>query len=159
MATLANLGLSLLANIYPRAADAAENSARTAECKEITARIIEQTGTHFDHFSPSGGSVFFKNPDIVLICDPGFVTYVSLNWDASGFPPHDWFTLLAAAGNAVTGADQKQIEAAAHRCHRTALKGKSELVDTDLKDAKVECQAFVRDGRGVIIDVAKPDKK
>lgn len=30
--------------------------------------------THFDHFSVSGGSVFFKKPDRVLICDPKFVT-------------------------------------------------------------------------------------
>src|SRR5690348_11413946 len=69
----------------------AEGSAKTPECKEITARIIERTDAHFDHFSPSAGSVFFKNPDIVLICDPKFVTYISLAWDRSGFPPNEWF--------------------------------------------------------------------
>jgi hypothetical protein len=103
--------------------------------------------------------VFFKNPDIALICDPKFVTYVSLNWDTSGFPPNDWFALLATAGAAVMGLDPKLLEAAAHRCHRAALKDKSELADADLKDAKVECQAFTRDGGGVVISIAKPDRK
>jgi hypothetical protein len=101
---------------------AGEGSAETTECREITARIIEWTNTHFDHFSPSGGSAFFKRPDMVLICDPKFVTYISLNWDASGFPQNDWFALAAAAGNAVTGVDPKILEAATHRCHRAALK-------------------------------------
>jgi hypothetical protein len=140
-------------------ASAGERSAETPECKEITARLIERTNTHFDHFSPSDGSAFFKNPDMVLICDPTFVTYVSLNWDASGFPPNNWFALLAAAGNAVTGANPKMLENAAHRCHRAALKDKSELADADIRGAKVECQAFVRSGGGVVIDVAKSDRK
>jgi hypothetical protein len=150
---------ALLVALACQFAMSAEGSAKTPECREITARIIEKTATHFDHFSPSGGSVFFKKPDMVLICDPKFVTYVSLTWDDSGFPPNDWFALLAAAGNAVTGVDPKKLEAAAHRCHRAALKDKSELADTDLSDAKVECQAFVRDGGGVVIDIATPDKK
>lgn len=67
------------------AVQAGEGSAETPECKEITARIIERTNTRFDHFSPSGGSVFFKGPDMVLICDPKFVTYISLNWDGQYF--------------------------------------------------------------------------
>jgi hypothetical protein len=140
-------------------AGAGEHSAETPECREITARLIEKTNTHFDHFSPSGGSVFFKKPDMVFICDPKFVTFVSVGWDASGFPPNSWFALLAAAGNALTGADPKMLEDAAHRCHHAALKDKSELADTDVKGAKVECQAFVRDGGGVVIDVAKSDTK
>lgn len=143
----------------PEAAIAGERSAETAECKEITARIIDRTNTHFDHFSPSGGSVFFKRPDMVLICDPKFVTYVSLNWDASGFPSNDWFSLAATAGNAVTGADLKKLEAAAHRCHRAALKDKSELASVHLHDGTVECQAFTRDGGAVVITVGKPLSK
>ncbi|MCK1474895.1 hypothetical protein IVB27_08755 [Bradyrhizobium sp. 197] len=94
--------LAALFLVSPEVATAGERSTETPECKEITARIMERTNTHFDHFSPSGGSVFFKGPDMVLICDPKFVTYVSLNWDASGFPPNDWFALAATAGSAVT---------------------------------------------------------
>jgi hypothetical protein len=140
------------------AAQAGEGTAETSECKEIAARLVGLTGTHFDHFSPSHGSVFFKNPDMVLICDPKFVTYVALNWDESGFPPNKWFGLLATAGYAVTGADPKRLEAGAHRCHRSALKDASELSQLELKDAVVECQAFTRNGGGVVIDIAKPRK-
>ncbi|MET4043984.1 hypothetical protein [Bradyrhizobium sp. RT6a] len=138
------------------AATAGERSAETPECKEITARIIEKTNTHFDHFSPSRGSVFFKRPDMVLICDPKFVTYVSLNWDASGFPSNDWFALAATAGNAVTGVDVKKLEAAAHRCHRAALKVTDEQATVALPGATVGCQAFTRDGGGVVVSIAKP---
>jgi hypothetical protein len=38
------------------------------------------------------------------ICDPKFVTYISLNWDRNGYAPNVWFALLATAGNAVTNA-------------------------------------------------------
>ncbi|MET4233357.1 hypothetical protein ABIA85_006650 [Bradyrhizobium sp. LA6.10] len=138
---------------------AGERSAETPECREITARIMERTNTHFDHFSPSGGSVFFKGPNMVLICDPKFVTYISLNWDTSGFPPNDWFTLAATAGNAVTGTDQKKLEAAAHQCHRAALKGTDEQATVALPGATVGCQAFTRDGGGVIVDMAIPRRK
>ncbi|OPY98933.1 hypothetical protein A5906_30720 [Bradyrhizobium sacchari] len=120
-------------------AAAGEHSAETPGCKEITARLIERTNTHFDRFSPSGGSVFFKRPDMVLICDPKFVTYVSINWDASGFPSNDWFALAARAGSAVTGTELKKLETAAHRCHRAALNDKSELASVYLDDATVEC--------------------
>lgn len=148
--------LAALFLVSPEAATASERSAETPECKEITARIIERTNTHFDHFSPSRGSVFFKRPDMVLICDPKSVTYVSLNWDTSGFPPNDWFALAATAGGAVTDADPKKLEAAAHRCHRAALRDKTELTSVHLPDATVECQAFTRDGGGVVITVARP---
>jgi len=137
-------------------ATAGERSAETPECKEITARLIERTNTHFDHFSPSGGSVFFKGPDMVLICDPKFVTYVSLNWDASGFPPNEWFALVAQAGSAVTGADLKKLETAAHRCHRAAFKETGEQASVELHDAAVECQAFTGNGGGSVVTIARP---
>jgi hypothetical protein len=140
-------------------ASAGEGSAETPECKEITARLIEGTSTHFDHFSPSHGSVFFKNPDMVLICDPTFITYVALNWDTSGFPPNNWFGLLAKAGAAVTGADPRRLEDGAHRCHRAALRDNSEQSRLELKEAVIECEAFTRDGGGVVIDVARPRSK
>ncbi|MCK1529056.1 hypothetical protein IVB15_15325 [Bradyrhizobium sp. 182] len=138
---------------------AGERSADRPECKEITARIIERTNTKFDHFSPSGGSVFFKGPDMVLICDPKFVTYVSLNWDTNGFPSKEWFSLVAKAGSAVTGADLKQLELAARRCYRSALKDPDEQASATFSGATVECQAFTRDGGGVVIDVTTPHRK
>jgi hypothetical protein len=62
-------------------------------------------------------------------------------------------TLLATAGKAVTGVDVRTLESAAHKCHRAALKDKSELADLDIPNAKVECQAFTRDGGGVDIGI------
>ncbi|MEK9282827.1 hypothetical protein MTR72_24885 [Bradyrhizobium sp. ISRA442] len=131
----------------------ADNGAQSAECKEITARLIELTGTTFDHYSPSGDNVFFKKPDMHLSCMNHRITGVSLNWDDSGFPPNAWFTLLATAGKAVTGVDARTLESASHKCHRAALKEKSELADLDIPNAKIECQAFTRDGGGVNIHI------
>ncbi|OKO76374.1 hypothetical protein [Bradyrhizobium sp. NAS96.2] len=147
------------ASLHLTAAFAGENSAKTPECKEITTRLVEQTGARFDHLSPSGGSVFFSNPRMVLICDPKFITYVSLTWNSSGYPSNEWFTVLAKAGAAVTGAAQKPLEDAAHRCHRAALRDRTELAEANLNDAKIDCQAFTRDGGGVVINVGKPDPK
>jgi hypothetical protein len=138
-------------------AAAGEHSAETPECREITARLLKQTHTHFDNLSPSGGTAFFKNPDMVLVCDPKFVTFVSMVCNEGGFPPNKWFALLAAAGNAVTGVDPKRLEDGAHSCHRAALKDTSELADLDLGEAKIECQSFKRNGGGVVIAIAKPN--
>ena len=132
---------------------AADNGAQSAECKEITARLIELTGMTFDHYSPSGDNVFFKKPDMHLSCMSHRITGVSLNWDDSGFPPNAWFKLLALAGKAVTGVDVRTLEASSHKCHQAALKEKSELADVDIPNAKIDCQAFTRDGGGVDIGI------
>jgi hypothetical protein len=79
-----------------------------------------------------------------------------LNWDASRFPPNEWFALVAQAGSAVTGADPRKLEMAAHRCHRAAFKGAGKQASARLSDATVGCQAFTRDGGGVVVDVAIP---
>ncbi|WP_044591085.1 hypothetical protein [Bradyrhizobium sp. LTSPM299] len=131
----------------------ADNGGQSAECKEITARLIELTGTTFDRYSPSGDNVFFKKPDMHLSCMSHRITGVSLSWDDSGFPPNTWFNLLALAGKAVTGVDVRTLEVASHRCHRAALKEKSELADLDIPNAKIECQAFTRHGGGVDIGI------
>jgi hypothetical protein len=131
----------------------ADNGAQSAECKEITARLLESTGTTFDHYSPSGDNVFFKKPDMHLSCMSHRITGVSLNWDDSGFPPNAWLKLLALAGKAVSGVDVRTLEAASHKCHRATLKEKSELADLDTPNAKIECQAFTRDGGGVDIGI------
>lgn len=129
----------------------ADMGAHTAECKQISARLVKLTGTNLDHYSPSGDNAFFKSPDMHLSCMSHRLTGVSLNWDSSGFPSNAWFTLLAKAGRAVTGVEAKLLEAASRKCHRAALKDKSELAGIDIANAKVECQAFTRDGGGVNI--------
>ncbi|WP_439359956.1 hypothetical protein [Bradyrhizobium sp. DASA03007] len=130
-----------------------EMGAHTAECKAITARLVEATNAQFDHYSPSGNNVFFKKPEMVLSCMTHRLTSVSLAWDLSGFPPNQWFSLLAAAGKAVTGVDVKSLEVGLRKCHRAALKDPSELSDLEVRAAKIECQAFTRDGGGVNIHI------
>lgn len=130
-----------------------ERTADSAECKEITARLIEATGTSFDRYSSSGFNVFLKSPNILLMCTSHRLTGISLTWDASGFPSNAWFALLAKAGKAVTGVDLKRLESASHQCHRSALKDKSELAGLDIPNAKIECQAFTGDGGGVVISI------
>jgi hypothetical protein len=67
--------------------------------------------------------------------------------------------LAATAGNAVTGVDLKKLEAAAHRCHRAALKDTDEQAAVALPGATVGCLAFTRDRGGMIVDVAIPLRK
>ncbi|WP_143199892.1 hypothetical protein [Bradyrhizobium sp. NAS80.1] len=150
--------MTFVAGSGPLLAASQEGPADSAECKELTARIVERTGARFDHFSPTRHTVFFKDPDMVLTCTTHQLTGVSLSWQASGFPPNAWFALAASAGNAVTNVDLKALEAAARKCHRLALKDKSELADLELPKAKVECQAFTRDGGAVVLDIWINDK-
>ena len=55
-----------------------------------------------------------------------------------------------------TRSDLKKLEAAAHRCHRAALKDTDEQASVALPGATVGCQAFTRDGGGVIVDESIP---
>src|ERR1700730_2261937 len=89
-----------------------ERAAGSARCKEIIARLLEATDESFDHYSPSGENVFFRNPKSVLSCTGHRHAGISLTWDAGGFPPNEWFGLLAKAGKAVTGADLQKLESA-----------------------------------------------
>jgi hypothetical protein len=107
------------------------------------------TNVTFDCYSPSGENVFLKQPEMVLSCTSHRLTGISVAWNASGFPSNAWFGLVARAGKAVTGVDVKKLEAASRQCHRSALKDKSELAELDIPNAKIECQAFTRDGGAV----------
>jgi len=130
-----------------------ERAVDSAECKGIIARLLEATDVSFDRFSPSGESVFFRNPKIVLSCKSHRFTGISLTWDASGFPPNAWFWLLVKGGKAVTRVGVKELESASRQCYRSALKDKTELADIEIPNAKIDCQAFTRDGGGVSISI------
>ena len=149
---------AFLVATMPANAAPLEMGAHTAECKDIIARLIEATNTNFDHYSPSGSNVFFKKPDLVLNCMNHSLTGISLTWDKSGFPPNAWFDLLARAGRAVTGVEVKTLARASRKCHQSALKDKSELAEFDIKNAKIGCQAFTRDGGGVNIHIWMNDR-
>jgi len=147
------LALAIATIATPANAAQGERAADSAECKGIIARLIEATNASFDHYSPSGDNVFLKGPDMVLRCTSHRLTGISLTWDASGFPSNAWFALLAKAGKAVTSVDLKRLESASRQCHHSALKDKTELADIDIPNAKIECQAFTRDGGGVNISI------
>lgn len=141
--------LAILALVV-RTDAASERAADSVQCKEITARLIEVTGASFDRYSPSGSNVFLKNPDMVLSCTAPRLTGISLTWTQSGFPPNEWFELLAQAGKAVTGVGLRKLEVAVRQCHRAALRARDELGEVEIPNAKIECQAFTRDGGGVV---------
>ena len=136
-----------------------ERAVDSAECKGVIARLLEATNTSFDHYSPSGDTVFLRSPKIVLSCKSHRFTGISLMWDASGFPPNAWFWLLVKAGKAVTGVDLKELELASRQCHHSALKDKTELADIEIPNAKIECQAFTRDGGGANISIWINDRE
>src|ERR1700744_4043763 len=123
-----------------------ERAADSAECKGIIARLLEATDESFDNYSASGKKVFFRNRKSVLSCTGHGHAGISLEWDAGGFPPNEWFWLLAKAGKAVTGADLKTLESASRQCCRSALTDKTEPADMEIPNAKIECQAFTPDG-------------
>jgi hypothetical protein len=129
-----------------------EGTVDSAECKRVISRLLEATNASFDGYSPSGDTVFLRSPKIVLSCKSHPFTGVSLTW-ASDFPPNVWFGLLAKAGKAVTGVDLKELESASRQCHRSALKDKAEVADIEITNAKIECQALMRDGGGINISI------
>jgi hypothetical protein len=152
------LHLAIAVVLFPFAgfSAATERLVDTAECKDVTARVIEATNARFDHVAPSGFSLFLQAPGsetIVLNCTSHRLTGISVGWDQSGFPSNAWFTMASKAGKAVTGVDLKKLEAAIRKCHREALKDKTELSEIDIPNAKIECQAFTRDGGGVSMSV------
>jgi hypothetical protein len=130
-----------------------ERGADSAECKGIMARLLEATDESFDHYSPSGGNVFFRNPKSVLSCTGHRHAGLSLTWNAVGFPPNAWFGLLAKAGKAVTGAHFRELASASRECFRSALKDKTDVADMEIPNAKIECQAFTRGGGGMNISI------
>jgi hypothetical protein len=129
-----------------------ERAADSADCKGIIARLLEATDESFDHYSASGKKVFFRNRKSVLSCTGHGHAGISLEWDAGGFPPNEWFRLLAKAGKAVTGADLKKLESASRHCYRWALKDKTEA-DMEIPNAKIECQAFTPDGGSMNVSI------
>ena len=132
-----------------------ESAAESSTCKEIIARILEATDESFDHYSPSGEKVFFRNRKSVLSCTGYRHAGISFAWDAGGFPPNVWFGLLAKAGKAVTGADLKKLGSASRECYRSALKDKTEPASMEIPNAKIECQAFTLEGGAINISIWK----
>jgi hypothetical protein len=133
-----------------------ERGTESAECKGIVARLLAATDETFDHYSPSGENVFFRNRKGVLSCTSYRHASISFTWDTGGFPPDQWFGLLAKAGKAVTGADLDRLISASRECYRSA-KDKTELADIEIPNAKIECQAFAFDNGKMNISIRISD--
>jgi hypothetical protein len=134
-----------------------EKGTESAECKGIVARLLAATDETFDHYSPSGENVFFRNRKGVLSCTSYRHASISFTWDTVGFPPDEWFGLLAKAGKAVTGADLNRLISASRECYRSALKASTELADIEIANAKIECQAFAFDNGKMNISIRMND--
>lgn len=147
--------VALLGLICPPAIAGGSDS---PECKDLTARLMQRTDSTFNRLSPSKDNVFLDNGvagELMLSCSSPTLTGVYVNFNGA-FPPNAWFAMAARAGGAVTGAPEKAIEAGIRKCHRAALKNSTELSDLDMKGARVECQAFTRDGGGVTVSIWQP---
>ncbi len=145
----------------------------SAECKEITARVIEATGATFGEYSLLGDNVFLNHtlvPDrMVLSCgiyssspltdqSNHYFTGISVSFEGA-FPPNPWFAVAAKAGRAVTGEEIRTLDQGIRQCHREALESKTELAELETPHAKIECQAFTRDGGGVTMTVWVADEE
>lgn len=134
-----------------------DRGADSAECKGIVARLLEATDESFDHYSPSGEEVFFRNRSSVLSCSGYRRAAISFTWDAGGFPPNEWFGLLAKAGKAVTGADLNELLSGSRECSRSVLKDKTEVADMKISNAKIECRVVTLGRRGMNIRISLDD--
>jgi hypothetical protein len=133
-----------------------EGGTESTECKEIVARLLAATDETFDHYSSSSENVFFRNRKGVLSC-AGRRASISFTWDTGGFPPDEWFGLLAKAGKAVTGADLNGLMSASRECYRSALKDKTELADVEIPSAKIQCRSFALDNGKMNISIGMND--
>ena len=131
---------------------AEERAVGRSECKDITARIVEETGAQFAGYSTSGANVF-KSPEMTLECMTHRLTGVSIGWDQNAFPDNSWFSFAAKAGHAVTGVDPKQLKQSIRKCHRQALKETGGVTELETPNAKIECQALTRNGGCVFISI------
>lgn len=155
MRTSAILLLALLPGI-------AGAETRSPECTEAAAKIMEATGAEFVPAPRPGTAIRLRHPgtgEITLSCTTHRLTRVTLGWRASGLPPNDWFGLAAKTGAALTGVGIDVLNTAIHQCHRAALRHQSETAELDIPNAFIECQAFTRDGGGVLVSVWVNDRE
>lgn len=82
---------------------------------------------------------------------------VSLSFDGA-YPSNTFFDLVATAAATSLRIPAAEVRRMAVLCHKTALADSEETAETASKAAKVECQAFRRDGGGTLISVWPPAK-
>jgi hypothetical protein len=138
----------------------------SAECKEITARLLEATNAMFDRYGLTRSTIFLKHPnpiitDMVLSCGFPCSSSAAKNHHYTGiglafegaFPPNGWFAVAAKAGRAVTGENIEVLDQGMRQCQREALKSETESADLETPNARIECQAFTHDGGRAAVDI------
>lgn len=133
-------------------------------CVALAMKIGSETGSQYVRTSRL--SVFFRPPlpktsfldnELTIGCeyyltDPKDWS-VFVSWAQNSSPPLRYYEIVAQAGAILTGEKKDILAKAAKTCVRTALGQKSELDDELTSKAKIECQAFARDGGSVSVSV------
>jgi hypothetical protein len=128
-----------------------------SDCLAIAAQIEIETHARFVRKSTS---TLFYDPGLpsytslqngmTVSCPPwasGPQSYsVALDWEQGSVPPKAFYDLAGRAGAILTGEQPEALSDASRRCHRKALKSKVEISGVLTPKAKIECQAFARDG-------------
>ncbi len=140
----------------------AVNFSRTAAagpCDTLISDAIQSTGAEFVRFSPSGKNAFPAHPymnSFTLECSAPDRPLVSAYWSRNAFPPNQFFSAVAAAGERVTSEKAERIEAGLRQCNRTALAQRgSEMASTNVGAARIGCHSFTRDGGSVGLSISK----
>lgn len=78
---------------------------------------------------------------------------VYVGWVQNASPPIDYYKTVGRAGGVLTGESEATLINSAQTCVREALGHKSELADALTDKAKLECQAFTRNGGSASISI------
>ena len=78
---------------------------------------------------------------------------VTLGWQQGSVPPKAFYDLAARAGAILSQEKPAVLNEASHRCAAKGLKSKFEISDVLTPKAKIECQAFTRDGGAASVSI------
>jgi hypothetical protein len=161
-------GLLLLQSVplaaSPPDALAQEVPPMPSDCVAIAAQIEIETHARFMRKSTS---TLFYDPGLpsysslpngmTVSCPPwalGPQSYsVALDWEQGSVPPKAFYDLAGRAGAILTGERPEVLSDASRHCHQKALNSKFEISVVLTPKAKIECQAFARDGGAANVSI------
>ena len=130
------------------------------EC--VAMAMLIGTETRSQYVRKSSVMVFFKPPlqtttllenELSIGCQPWLSDRkdwsVHVYWGQSPSPPKEYYEIISKSGRILTGENEPALTSAAKVCVKKALSNTSDLGDELTDKAKLECQAFVRDGGSV----------
>ena len=138
---------------------AAPIAAHSDDCDAVAANLATLFGAKLTERTTY--NVFLQHPKLgkfQVACPMIKAQHPMLTVDWKGAaPPLSFFDLTAHARAILTGAPEANLKRGAIRCWQMALKT-AEVAEFTAQGIKFSCQAFVRDGGGVSIDIALADK-